>query len=70
VPKVGLEPTRLAPLPPQGSVYTNFTTSAAKVFVLRYFEWREELSGYFGTSGAFGVAGALGAAGTSDLGAS
>ena len=28
VPKVGLEPTRLSPLPPQGSVYTNFTTSA------------------------------------------
>lgn len=28
VPKAGLEPAQLAPLPPQGSVYTNFTTSA------------------------------------------
>ncbi len=32
VPKVGLEPTRLAPLPPQDSVSTNFTTSAGKSF--------------------------------------
>src|SRR3990167_4022946 len=28
VPKAGLEPARLAPLPPQDSVSTNFTTSA------------------------------------------
>lgn len=28
VPKVGLEPTRLAPPPPQDGVSTNFTTSA------------------------------------------
>src|SRR3990172_5855447 len=28
VPKVGLEPTQLAPLPPQDSVSTSFTTSA------------------------------------------
>ncbi len=28
VPKAGLEPARLAPLPPQDSVSTNSTTSA------------------------------------------
>ena len=28
VPMAGLEPARLAPLPPQDSVSTNFTTSA------------------------------------------
>lgn len=28
VPMAGVEPAQLAPLPPQGSVSTNFTTSA------------------------------------------
>ena len=28
VPETGLEPARIAPLPPQGSVSTNFTTPA------------------------------------------
>jgi hypothetical protein len=30
VPKAGLEPARLAPLPPQDSVSTNSTTSAQR----------------------------------------
>ena len=30
MPKAGLEPARLMPLPPQGSVSTNYTTSAKK----------------------------------------
>jgi hypothetical protein len=34
VPKTGLEPARLAPLPPQGSVSTNFTTWAKTVLLL------------------------------------
>lgn len=29
VPEAGLEPAQLAPLPPQGSVSTNSTTTAA-----------------------------------------
>ncbi len=31
VPKAGFEPARLSPLPPQGSVSTNFTTSATRI---------------------------------------
>jgi hypothetical protein len=34
VPKVGLEPTRLAPPPPQDGVSTNFTTSAYLFYLL------------------------------------
>ena len=30
VPMAGVEPAQLTPLPPQGSVSTNFTTSAFK----------------------------------------
>ena len=41
VPMAGVEPAQLSPLPPQGSVSTNFTTSA--LFV------------YSGTTGADGV---------------
>src|SRR5690606_21674453 len=36
VPRTGLEPARLAPLPPQGSVYTNFTTWAYLLCFLLY----------------------------------
>jgi hypothetical protein len=36
VPKAGLEPARLTPLPPQDSVSTNSTTSAKTLFILPY----------------------------------
>ena len=39
VPKAGLEPARLSPLPPQGSVYTNFTTSAETLIFSFLFEF-------------------------------
>ena len=35
VPKAGLEPARLSPLPPQDSVSTNSTTSASFVILNR-----------------------------------
>ena len=47
VPKVGLEPTRLTPPPPQDGVSTNSTTSAFSYYnyLLRHLTpWRE---GYF-----------------------
>ncbi len=34
VPETGLEPARIAPLPPQGNVSTNFTTPALEHFIL------------------------------------
>ena len=36
VPKAGLEPARLSPLPPQDSVSTNSTTSALGILMYTY----------------------------------
>jgi hypothetical protein len=70
VPKVGLEPTRLTPLPPQDSVSTNFTTSAKKPGIQSVplgAPWpnhgTREAEDYFGIPGAFGASGAMGAVG-------
>lgn len=46
VPRTGLEPARLAPLPPQGSVYTNFTTWAYFLaLLLRCSRYRRNVPG-------------------------
>jgi hypothetical protein len=41
VPKAGLEPARLSPLPPQDSVSTNSTTWAIFVRMLRGFSLQQ-----------------------------
>ena len=41
VPKAGLEPARLSPLPPQDSVSTNSTTWAIFVGILRGFSLQQ-----------------------------
>ena len=59
VPMVGLEPTRLAPPPPQDGVSTNSTTSA----------YRTALLGNYLPAGGLLGPGCCGSAGTSDDGA-
>lgn len=60
VPREGLEPSRLSPLPPQGSVSTNSTTSAnCELLYLNYF----------GTAGAPVSGAAGGASGAGAVGA-
>src|SRR3989344_2010834 len=72
VPTGRLELPRLSPLPPQGSVYTNFTTSAYNyTFRVTSFGSRVKRETripkpYLGTSGVLGAAGtSLGGAGIS-----
>ncbi len=75
VPTVGLEPTRLAPLPPQDSVSTNSTTSAwfsvardwASVGLLSTDPDQPPPAGTWGTSA--GRAGAAGNTGSGTTGA-
>lgn len=44
VPEAGLEPAQLAPLPPQGSVSTNSTTTAAVTHSSRITPKKKELN--------------------------
>ena len=46
VPKAGLEPARLSPLPPQDSVSTNSTTWAIFVRMLRGFSLQQPEAEY------------------------
>ena len=61
VPKAGLEPARLAPLPPQDSVSTNSTTSA-----MRFTVYSDAGTSDLGAAGFFSTAGTS-AAGTVSL---